>query len=154
MFNGSEQNQIRQSLASVLQAVVSQRLVRRKDDKGRVAAIEILIKNERIEEMIKQGREGEIKDSIEDDSDVYGSQSFNQALLDLYIKELISYNEALYAATSPADLKILLDNYDIEKHTGIKRGGTKKRQDYEDEEGESENVTVDLDDNDILSLKR
>ncbi|MDR1614600.1 MAG: transaldolase [Campylobacteraceae bacterium] len=154
MFNGSEQNQIRQSLASVLQAVVSQRLVRRKDDKGRIAAIEILIKNERIEEMIKQGREGEIKDAIEDDSDVYGSQSFNQALLDLYTKDLVSYNEALYTATSPTDLKILLDNYDIERHTGIKRGGTRKRIEYDDEESGNENVTVDMDDNDILSLKR
>jgi twitching motility protein PilT len=153
MFDGNEQTQIRHSLASVLQAVISQRLVRRKDDKGRIAAIEILVKNERIETMIKEGRESEIKDSIEDDSDVYGSQSFNQALLNLYIADLVSYNEALYAATSPADLKILLDNYDIEKHTGIKRGGTRKRIDFDDDEI-SENVTVDLDDNDILSLKR
>ncbi|MDR2789730.1 MAG: transaldolase [Campylobacteraceae bacterium] len=154
MFNGNEQVQIRHSLASVLQAVISQRLVRRKDDKGRVAAIEILVKNERIETMIKDGREGEIKDAIEDDSDVYGSQSFNQALLDLYIKDLISYNEALYTATSAADLKILLDNHDIEKHTGIKRGGTRKRLEYDDDEAESENISVDMDDDDILSLKR
>ncbi|MDR0666041.1 MAG: transaldolase [Campylobacteraceae bacterium] len=154
MFDGNEQVQIRQSLASVLQAVVSQRLVRRKDDRGRVAAVEILVKNERIEAMIKQGREGEIKDAIEDDSDVYGSQSFNQALLDLYIKDLVSYNEALYAATSSADLKILMDNYDIEKSTGIKRGGTRKRIDFDDEDEINENVTVDLDDDDILSLKR
>ncbi|MDR2099323.1 MAG: transaldolase [Campylobacteraceae bacterium] len=153
MFDGNEQIQIRHSLASVLQAVISQRLVRRKDDKGRVAAIEILVKNERIEAMIKEGRESEIKDAIEDDSDVYGSQSFNQSLLDLYTKELVSYNEALYAATSAADLKILLDNYDIEKHTGIKRGGTKKRVDYDEEDG-NENISVDLDDDDILSLKR
>ncbi|MDR2635487.1 MAG: transaldolase [Campylobacteraceae bacterium] len=155
MFNGNEQVQIRHSLASVLQAVVSQRLVRRKNGGGRIAAVEILIKNERIESMIKDGRESEIKDSIEDDSDVYGSQSFNQALLNLYISDLISYNEALYAATSPADLKILLDNYDIERHTGIKRGGgTKKRVNFDDEDEVSENVTVDLDDDDILSLKR
>jgi twitching motility protein PilT len=153
MFDGNEQIQIRHSLASVLQAVISQRLVRRKDDKGRVAAVEILVKNERIEAMIKDGRESEIKDAIEDDSDVYSSQSFNQALLDLYIKDLVSYNEALYAATSAADLKILLDNYDIEKHTGIKRGGTKKRLEYDDEI-ESKNISVDLDDDDILSLKR
>jgi twitching motility protein PilT len=154
MFDGNEQTQIRHSLASVLQAVISQRLVRRKDDQGRVAAIEILVKNERIEAMIKQGRESEIKDAIEDDSDVYGSQSFNQALLNLYIADLVSYNEALYAATSSADLKILLDNYDIEKSTGIKRGGTKKRIDFDDNDEMSENVTVDLNDNDILSLKR
>ncbi|MDR2082003.1 MAG: transaldolase [Campylobacteraceae bacterium] len=154
MFDGNEQVQIRHSLASVLQAVVSQRLVRRKDDKGRVAAVEILVKNERIESMIKDGREGEIKDAIEDDSDVYGSQSFNQALLDLYKKDLISYNEALYAATSAADLKILLDNYDIEKHTGIKRGGTRKRLEYDDDEIGSANISVDMDDDDILSLKR
>jgi twitching motility protein PilT len=154
MFQGSEQVQIRQSLSSVLEAVISQRLVRRKGGAGRVAAVEILVKNSRIEAMIAQGRESEIKDSIEKDKDVYRSQSFNQALLDLYIKGIINYHEALYAATSPADLKILLDNYDIKKSKESEV--VKNTEGYIDEDSleQNSNIVIDMDDTDILDLKR
>ncbi|MDR2341471.1 MAG: transaldolase [Campylobacteraceae bacterium] len=152
MFQGSEQIQIRQSLSSVLEAVVSQRLIRRKGGKGRVAAVEILIKNARIEAMISQGRESEIKDSIEKDRDVYRSQSFNQALLDLYIKGAINYYEALYAATSPADLKILLDNYDIKKNKDAQMA--KSIYAKENSLEENSNVVIDINDTEILDLKR
>lgn len=111
MFDGNEQEQIRKSLSSVLEAIISQRLVRRKE-KGRIAAIEIMVRNERIATMIAEKRESEILDAIEEGKNVYKSQSFNQALLDLYIKGKIRYHEALRAATSASDLKILLDNYD------------------------------------------
>ncbi|MFV0481695.1 MAG: transaldolase [Campylobacteraceae bacterium] len=111
MFEGSEQEQIRRSLSSVLQAIVSQRLLRRREG-GRVAAVEILIKNSRIEMLIADKREGEIKDAIEEGKIAYKSQSFNQALLDLYKTGTINYHEALRAATSAADLKLVLDNYD------------------------------------------
>ncbi|MDR0579130.1 MAG: transaldolase [Campylobacteraceae bacterium] len=152
MFQGGEQVQIRQSLSSVLEAVVSQRLVRRKGSKGRVAAVEILIKNARIEAMISQGRESEIKDSIEKDRDVYRSQSFNQALLDLYTKGAINYHEALYAATSPADLKILLDNYDVEKSKKpeIAKNTYANKNSLE----QNLNIVIDMNDIEILDLKR
>jgi twitching motility protein PilT len=156
MFSGSEQAQIRQSLSSVLEAVVSQRLIRRKGGKGRVAAVEVLVKNARIEAMIAQGRESEIKDAIEKDRDVYCSQSFNQALLDLYIKGIVNYHEALYAATSPADLKILLDNYDIKKTKEVitKVTDSSDAKVFTPEEDEHSNIVIDLDDIDILDLKR
>lgn len=120
MFSGEEQKQVRQSLASVLYAVVSQRLLKKKDGGGRVAAVELLIKNNRIEQLIATGRESEIKDAIEEGRDVYRSQSFNQALLDLYVNEKISYQEAIRGATSPSDLKILLDNYEAQKNKDAK----------------------------------
>jgi twitching motility protein PilT len=151
MFDGNEQNQIRQSLSSVLEAVVSQRLVRRRSGRGRVAAVEILIKNARIEALIAQGRESEIKDAIESDRDVYNSQSFNQALLDLYAREYINYHEALYAATSPADLKIMLDNYDIKKTRDANGGGDVE---FRKSNVPGSNISIDIDDSDILQLKR
>ncbi|MDR1460351.1 MAG: transaldolase [Campylobacteraceae bacterium] len=152
MFQGGEQTQVRQSLSSVLEAVISQRLIRRKGGKGRVAAVEILVKNARIEAMIAQSRESEIKDSIEKDRDVYKSQSFNQALLDLYMKGFVNYHEALYAATSPADLKILLDNYDIKKSKEAE--ALKNIESYVQDDEQNSNVTVDMNDVDILDLKR
>ncbi|MDR0468182.1 MAG: transaldolase [Campylobacteraceae bacterium] len=115
MFDGNEQAQIRKSLSSVLQAIVSQRLVRRKE-RGRIAAVEIMVKNDRIEALIADTREYEILDAIEEGKSVYKSQSFNQALLDLYAQDKISYYDALRAATSPSDLQILLDNHNAYKN--------------------------------------
>ena len=110
MFPGEEQNKIRMSLAATLQGVMSQRLVKTVDNK-RAAAIEILVRNARIESLIADGRDGEILDAIEDGSDVYGSQSFDQALLKLYKEGRINEEEALLNASNSADLAMKLRSH-------------------------------------------
>ncbi len=110
MFPGEEQNKIRMSLAATLQGVMSQRLVKTVDNK-RTAAIEILVRNARVESLIADGRDSEISDAIEEGCDVYGSQSFDQALLSLYQKGMISEEEALQNASNSADLSMKLRNY-------------------------------------------
>jgi twitching motility protein PilT len=110
MFPGNEQNKIRMSLAAVLQGVLSQRLIKTKDGK-RAAAIEILLRNARIESLIADGRDSEITDAIAEGKDIYGMQTFDQALLDLYQRGLIDENEALVNATNRGDLKMKIDTY-------------------------------------------
>lgn len=110
MFPGNEQNKIRMSLAAVLQGVLSQRLVKTRDGK-RAAAIEILLRNARIESLIADGRDSEITDAIAEGKDIYGMQTFDQALLDLYQRGLIDENEALSNATNRGDLKMQLENF-------------------------------------------
>jgi len=107
MFPSEEQNRIRVVLASVLESVISQRLVKRKDG-GRIAAVEVMFRTKRIETLIEEGREMELTDAIEDGT-VYGMQTFDQALLDLYKKGLINEEEALNNATSRADMKLKLE---------------------------------------------
>lgn len=114
MFPGSEQNRIKMSLSSVLQGVVAQRLVKTVD-KGRTAAVEILVKNARIEALILEGREGEIPDAIKEGKDVYKTQTFDQALLGLYAEGKIEREEAIRAATSRNDITMALDFYDADK---------------------------------------
>ncbi len=114
MFPGNEQNRIKMSLASVLQGVASQRLVKTVDG-GRIAAVEILVKNSRIETLILEGRDREIPEALREGKDVYGSQTFDQALLDLYAGGKISKSEALISATSRNDLLMALDFYEAEK---------------------------------------
>ncbi|WP_281951370.1 type IV pilus twitching motility protein PilT [Nitrosophilus kaiyonis] len=109
MFPSEEQNRIRIVLASVLEAVVSQRLVKRKDE-GRIAAVELMFKTKRIETMIEEGREIEITDAIEEGK-IYGMQTFDQALLDLYKKGLIDEEEAMNNATSRADMKLKIEGF-------------------------------------------
>lgn len=108
MFPGNEQNRIKLSLASVLQGVLSQRLVKRVD-RGRVAAVEILVRNARIESLILEGRENEIVDAIKDGKGTYKTQTFDQALFDLYRLGIIEKKEAYLNATNRNDLKLQID---------------------------------------------
>lgn len=111
MFPPEEQNRIRITLATVLQSVVSQRLLK-KESGGRVAALEILFKTPRIDALIRQNRDSEIFDALKEGCDIYGTQTFDQAIFDLIRKGVIAEDEGLANATSPSDLKLLLSNTD------------------------------------------
>ena len=108
MFPGNEQNKIRMSLAATLQGVLSQRLVKTTDGK-RAAAIEILLRNARIESLIADSRDSEITEAVKEGKDIYGMQTFDQALLDLYKDERITREEALLNASNRSDLTMKLD---------------------------------------------
>ncbi|HOI83390.1 MAG TPA: PilT/PilU family type 4a pilus ATPase, partial [Campylobacterales bacterium] len=107
MFPTNEQNRIRGALSSVLHGVLSQRLVRTIEGKRR-AAVEILLKTPRIADMIRENRDGEIKDALAEGKEIYGTQTFDQALLDLYYEGAISEDEAIRNATSPDNLKLTI----------------------------------------------
>jgi twitching motility protein PilT len=116
MFPEEEQNRVRQSLASVLAGVISQRLVPTLDG-GRIAAVEVMIQTSRIAELIAEDRDFEIPDAIAEGRDIYHSQTFDQHLYDLVVAGIISEATALEASTSPSDLKLRLE--------GIGRGTAK-----------------------------
>ncbi len=107
MFPAEEQNHLRILLAAVLKAVISQRLIPRKDGSGVVPAVEILINTGAITECIKDpDRFFEITDYMERGKKQYGMQTFDQAVIDLYNKGLISYENALLYATNPSDVEL------------------------------------------------
>jgi len=105
MFGNEEQNRIRMSLASVLEGVISQRLIPTKSG-GRVAGIEILKKTSRIEQLITENRDAEIPDALFEGKEIYGTQTFDQALLDILRRGEITDEVALEYATNPADMKL------------------------------------------------
>ena len=142
MFPGGEHNRIKMSLASVLQGVISQRLVKRQDG-GRMAAVEILVKNARIEGLIMDGRDSEITDAIAEGKEIYKSQTFDQALLGLYASGKISFQEAMNNASVPNDLKMKLEYHDAEIDHN--------RRSKMDQKGATE--TVGHYDKDIIGLK-
>jgi len=126
MFPGYDQNRIKMTLASTLQGIISQRLVRTISGSRR-AAVEILVKNARIENLILDGREAEITDAIREGKDVYKCQTFDQSLLDLYASGTISRDEALANATSRNDLAMDLDYYEAgKKIEAVKKGYVEK----------------------------
>jgi len=104
-FPTEEQNRVRLSVAGVLQGVISQRLVPTIDG-GRRAALEILVRTPTIEKLIMENRDYEIRDTIEAGKEHYHSQSFDQAIYDLYEEKIISKEQALDNATSAADLEL------------------------------------------------
>lgn len=108
MFSKNEQNRIRTSLASVLEGVISQRLVPSLKG-GRQAAVEILKKTARIEQLIRENNDNEIIDALRDGKGIYGTQTFDQSLLDLFHNGTISRETTLEYATNPADVKLKLD---------------------------------------------
>ncbi len=95
-------------LAISLKCIISQRLVR--DVKGgRIPAVEIMLNTAHISELIKNGEMGEIKDAMEQ-SLAPGSQTFEQALYNLYSSGVISLENALANADSPTNLHWLINN--------------------------------------------
>lgn len=106
-FPPYQQKQVRLQLAAVLRAVVSQRLVARADGKGRVAAVEVLRMTARVRELIEdKDRTKELHDAIQDGHLSYGMQSFDQSLMQLVGKGLVTYEEAHRQATNPDDFAL------------------------------------------------
>ncbi len=109
MFPPEEQEVARVRLADSLAAVISQRLLPRADEQGRIAALEIMIATPTIRDLIRdRNRVGEIKDYIEEGRDQYGMQSFDQHLMDLVESEVVTFETAKAAASNPADFELKL----------------------------------------------
>jgi twitching motility protein PilT len=102
-----QQAEVRFSLANALQGVVSQRLVPRADKPGRVPAIEILINTAAVRDQIRDMEKSlNIPDLIKEGTVQYGMQTFDQSLMQWYQKGVISYESALFYATSPAEFAL------------------------------------------------
>jgi Tfp pilus assembly ATPase PilU len=89
----------------ILEGVLSQRLLLRKEGRGRVPAVELLLSTPTIREILLEGRTPDLLAALRD-STFFGTCTFNQSLKTLYENNIISLEEALSAADSPDDLKL------------------------------------------------
>jgi twitching motility protein PilT len=107
-FPPYQHHQVRVALAGSLRGTLCQRLVATADGVGRVAALEVMVVNGRIQNCILDPiRGGEMREIISD-GEYYGMQTFDQALVALYERGVIDMRGAMTAATSPHDLKVML----------------------------------------------
>ena len=104
-FPEERRHQLLMDLSLNLRAMVSQRLLPKKDGKGRVAAIEIMLNSPLISDLIFKGEVHEIKEIMKKSREL-GMQTFDQALFDLYESGRISYEDALRNADSINDLRL------------------------------------------------
>lgn len=107
-FPPLEQSRIRKTLSTTLEGIIAQRLAKTTDG-GRAAVIEIYIKTARVEQLVAENRDNEIADALAEGKDIYGTQTFDQALLDLYFDKRISEEVLMDNATSPSDVKLKLE---------------------------------------------
>ncbi len=107
MFPEEEQNHVRMTLSFILEGVVSQRLVNTKDGK-RIPAVEVMKRTKRISELIAEKRDSDILESIAKGKEVYGTQSFDQSLFELYKSGNISKSTTLKNATNPSDMSLMI----------------------------------------------
>jgi twitching motility protein PilT len=102
-----QQAEVRFSLASALQAVVSLRLVPRSDKPGRIPAAEVLINTATVRDQIRDMTKLlNIPELIKEGTVQYGMQSFDQSLMQHYTRGIVSYESALFFATSPSEFAL------------------------------------------------
>jgi twitching motility protein PilT len=108
-----QQNEVRFALANALAAVVSLRLVPRSDKPGRVPACEVLVNTEAVRDQIRDMSSSlNIPELIKEGSVAYGMQTFDQSLMDWHSKGVISYENAIFNATNPAEFALRIQGVD------------------------------------------
>jgi twitching motility protein PilT len=107
VFPPHQQKQIRMQLASVLKAVISQRLLPRCDGLGRAAAVEVMITTPFIRDcIVDKEKTHQINSAIAAGTSQYGMQTFDQSIFGLYDKKIVSYDEALRWASNKDEFKL------------------------------------------------
>jgi twitching motility protein PilU len=123
-FPREARESLQADLAIALRAVISQRLIRTTDGK-RIPAVEVLLNTKHIQELIKTGEIGQIKDALEQ-SLAPGSQSFEQALFQLINSGKVAVDEAMANSDSPTNLHWLLSNAPKTSGTAPTEPGARK----------------------------
>jgi twitching motility protein PilT len=106
LFPPEDQDVMRIRLSESLNAVVSQRLLPRKDAEGRIAVVEVMVMTPAIRAMILENRIGEIRDQIAAGRDEFGMQTFDQHLEELVAADAIDVSVAKAAAARPSEFQL------------------------------------------------
>jgi twitching motility protein PilT len=108
VFPAEQQDQVRMQLAGTLQGIVTQNLVPTADGRGRIAALEILIPDDAVRNLIRQGKVEQIYSVIQTGT-ARGMQTMEQALADLVLRKVITRELALSRSSRPEQLDSLLE---------------------------------------------
>jgi twitching motility protein PilT len=108
VFPPHQQEQIRVQLSFVLEGVLSQQLIPKKTGKGRVLAIEVLVPNPAIRNLIREDKIHQVYSSMQTGQSKFGMQTMNQSLIDLYTRGHISYEDAIGRSPVPEELITML----------------------------------------------
>ncbi|HET7706806.1 MAG TPA: type IV pilus twitching motility protein PilT [Thermoanaerobaculia bacterium] len=108
VFPAHQQPQIRAQLSFVLEGIMCQALLPKANGKGRVMAMEILVPNAAIRNLIREDKVHQIYSMMQTGQAKYGMQTFNQSLATLYFKKHISLQTALSRSSNPDELQEMI----------------------------------------------
>ncbi|HBR17734.1 MAG: type IV pili twitching motility protein PilT [Deltaproteobacteria bacterium RIFCSPLOWO2_12_FULL_43_16] len=110
VFPAHQQSQIRAQLSFVLEGVMSQLLIPTADGKGRALALEIMVPNPAIRNLIREDKVHQIYSQMQVGQAKFGMQTMNQSLLILYQRRFISLEEAIGRSSEPDELRQMIAN--------------------------------------------
>ncbi len=108
VFPPHQQEQVRVQLSFVLEGIMAQQLIPKKNGQGRVLAIEVLIPNAAIRNIIREDKIHQLYSMMQTGQAKFGMQTMNQSLYDLYIKGVISYEDALARSSVPDEMLAMM----------------------------------------------
>ena len=109
VFSPHQQPQVRAQLSFVLEGVLSQQLVPTMNGQGRAMAMEIMVPNPAIRNLIREDKVHQLYSTMQTGQNKFGMQTMNQSLVELYMKRQISYEEALNRSSVPEELLAMMD---------------------------------------------
>jgi twitching motility protein PilT len=119
IFPAQYQSQVRIMLSMSLEAVLTQALLPRADGKGRVLAMEILIPNSAIRNLIRENKIHQIYSSMQMGQEKFGMMTFNQSLASLYFKRAITLEMAMSITSFPEELTDIIQRKEGVKTTSV-----------------------------------
>jgi twitching motility protein PilT len=109
VFPAHQQSQVRAQLSLVLEGIMCQSLLPRASGSGRALAMEILVPNPAIRNLIREDKIHQIYSSMQTGQEKYGMQTFNQSLATLYFSKQISLQTALGISSLPEELQDMIN---------------------------------------------
>ncbi len=110
VFPTNQQTQVRTQLSFVLEGVLSQTLIPRMSGRGRILALEIMVPNAAIRNLIREDKVHQIYSQMQMGQEKYGMQTLNQSLFTLYYKKIISLDDAMSRSADPEEFKQMIAN--------------------------------------------
>ncbi|MEM9554523.1 MAG: type IV pilus twitching motility protein PilT [Acidobacteriota bacterium] len=127
VFPSHQQSQVRAQLSLVLEGVVCQTLLPRINGKGRVLAMEILMPNSGIRNLIREDKVHQIYGMMQTGQSKYGMQTFNQSLANLYFKRLITLQTAMARSSMPDELQEMISRGPTALNPGVGQTSNARR---------------------------
>jgi len=132
-FPEERHQQLFMDMSLNMKAIISQRLLKKVDGRGRVAAIEVMLNSPLISDLILKGEIHQIKEVMSKSNEL-GMKTFDQALFDLYEADAITYEDALRNADSMNELRLRIKLQGKEAKAGDRLAGLEHLSLEEDEE--------------------
>lgn len=120
VFPPHQQPQVRAQLSMVLEGVLSQQLLPRADGRGRALALEIMVPNSAIRNLIREDKVHQIYAAMQTGQNRYGMQTMNQALYELYVRKVITYEQVLSRSSYPDELVSMINRGGLFPQTSSK----------------------------------